>query len=130
VIGATGDAIDVEVRPAVDAGFSQTLVSSPDRGPNAQRAARAVTALARYGLADAREHEARAARAEARAAILSYVEHLRAESVAPERALTLVKMVVQRPASSMAIHAREALFADIVDWFLDGYYRPHLHAAD
>jgi hypothetical protein len=114
----------------MDAGFSETLLSPPDRGPNAQRAARAVTTLARYTVADAREQEARAARAEARAAILGYVEHLRAESVAPERALTMVKMVVQRPASAMAIHARDALLADVVDWFLDGYYRPHLHAAD
>ena len=114
----------------MDAGFSHTLTPPTDRGPNAQRAARAVTALARYGLVDAREHEARAARAEARAAILGYVEHLRAESVAPERALTMVKMVVQRPASAMAVHAREELFADVVDWFLDAYYRPHLHAAD
>jgi hypothetical protein len=114
----------------VDAGSSHTLASPADRGPNAQRAVRAVTALARCVLADAREHEVRAARAEARAAILGYVEHLRAESVAPERALTMVKMIVQRPAAAMALHARDALFADIVDWFLDGYYRPHLHAAD
>ncbi len=42
----------------------------------------------------------------------------------------MVKTVVQRPAAAMAIHAREELFADVVDWFLDGYYRPHLHAAD
>jgi hypothetical protein len=129
VIGAAGDANPVEVC-VVDAGFSHTVASPTDRGPNAQRAARAVAVLARYALADAREHEVRAARAEARAAILGYVEYLRAESVAPERALTMVKTIVQRPASAMALQARDALFADIVDWFLDGYYRPHLHAVD
>ena len=110
--------------------LSHTLAAPPDRDPNAQRAARAITALARYAVADAREKEARAVRDEARAAVVGYVEYLRAESVAPERALMMVKTVVQRPASAMAVHAREELFADVVDWFLDGYYRPHLHAAD
>ena len=114
----------------MDAGISHTLASPPDRDPNAQRAARAITALARYAVDDAREKDVRAVRDEARAAVVGYVEHLRAESVAPERALTMVKMVVHRPASAMAVHARDALFADIVDWFLDGYYRPHLHAVD
>ncbi len=114
----------------MDARISHTLASPVDRDPSAQRAARAITALARYVVADAREKDARAARDEARAAVLEYVEHLRAESVAPERALSMVKTVVQRPAAAMAIHVREELFADVVDWFLDGYYRPHLHAAD
>ena len=102
--------------------LSQTPLLPRDHAPAVEHAHRAVGALAEYATAIAHHRDDDAARDEARAALSRYVEELKAEHVAPERALVTVKIVARSLASDMGIRAREALVDETVRWCVDAYY--------
>jgi hypothetical protein len=83
----------------------------------------AVHALARHAAAIAQGRNDRAVRDGARAALSRYVQELKADDVAPERALITVKVVARSLSSDVGVRARQALVDEIVRWFVDAYYR-------
>ena len=102
--------------------LSQIPLPASDRAFMTERAHKAVGALADYAAAIARHRDDRVMRDEARVALSRYVEELRTERVAPERALITVKVVARSLAADMGIRAREALVDETVRWCVDAYY--------
>ena len=100
----------------------QSPLPSRDHDPAAERAHKAVGALAEYATAIAQHRDDRAARDEARVALHHYVEQLKTERVAPERALITVKVVARSLASRLGMRAREALVDEAVRWCVAAYY--------
>ncbi len=103
--------------------LSQVLLPPVNRPPVATPTDEAVRALARYAAAIAQDRNDRAVRDRARAALSCYVQELKADDVAPERALITVKVVARSVSSGVRVRAREALVEEIVRWFVDAYYR-------
>lgn len=100
----------------------QSPLPPRDHDPAAERAHEAVGALAEYATAIAQHRDDRAARDGARAALSQYVETLKTEHVAPERALVTVKVVARSLASGLSMRAREALVDETVRWCIAAYY--------
>jgi hypothetical protein len=100
----------------------QSPFPSREPGPAAERAHKAVGALAEYATAIAQDRDDSAARDEARVALFHYIEELKSEHVAPERALITVKVVARSLASGLSMRAREALVDETVRWCVAAYY--------
>ncbi len=103
--------------------LSQVLLPRADRAPASAPAHEAARALAHYAEAIAQNLDDRALRDRAHTVLSRYVQQLKADNIAPERALISVKVVARSLSSSVGVRSREALVEEIVRWFVDAYYR-------